>query len=348
MYILKHKEFILLPLAYNEFCNDIESLRDSGKYAGRIEIDRIIDNQLLEEIVKFCSQEKDCLYVIDMKHIISYENKAFKKLLECSQSNIIIANIDNSLYDSVKEDLEYKYTVIDEKTLASEKGLEMFYLKHHDKISNIYHEETVMIVNWMKQNVKKEDIQNIKPLDSSGVYCNMYINAKRLFTDPNRYCFIIYQMICMIVQENCEVDALISASRNGANIASVIGWLLDKKVIHCTNLGPKFSLAASSVYKDIRKNRKYIYIYDFMCLGTEAKLLNTLLSFKGAILMEGYGIANYIDLEKNSQFSVFSKIKSLVDVQKEKVGYRIAGSKEEIERMLIEGDKVYDSRLCRV
>lgn len=348
MYIIKHEGFILLPLAYNEFCNDIESLRNSEKYAGRIEIDRIIDNQLFENIIEFCSKDKENLYVIDMKHIISYEKKALKKLLGCSDFKIIIANIENNLFDSINEDLEYKYTAIDEKTLISNKNLEIVYKKYHDEIHNIYHEEAVLIVNWMKQNVKKSDIQNIKPLDSSGVYCNMYINAKRLFTDPSQYCFIIYQMICMIMQNNCDVDALVSASRNGANIASVIGWLLNKKVIHCTNLGPKFSLAAGSVYKDIRRNRKYIYIFDFMCLGTEAKLLNTLLSFKGAVLIEGYGIANYINLEANSQFSVFGKIRSLVDVQREKIGYRIAGSKEEIEGMLIEEDIEYASRVYRV
>lgn len=348
MYIIKHEEFILLPLAYNEFCNDIESLRKSEKYAGSIEIDRFIDNHLLENIVEFCSKDKKKLYVIDMKHIISYEDKAFKKLLKCVDSKIIIANIENVLYDSIKEDLDYKFIAINEKTLVSNKDLEMVYDKNHDEICNVYHEEAVLIVNWMKQNVKKSDIRNIKPLDSSGVYCNMYINAKRLFTDPNQYCFIIYQIICLIMENNCEVDALVSASRNGANIASVIGWLLNKKVIHCTNLGPKFSLAASSVYKDIRRNRKYIYIFDFMCLGTEAKLLNTLLSFKGAVLIEGYGIANYINLEENAQFSVFGKIRSLVDVQREKIGYRIAGSKEEIEGMLIEEDVEYVSRLYRV
>ena len=222
------------------------------------------------------------------------------------------------------------------------------YSAYYDEIHNIYHNETVTIVQWMKQCVTKESVKNIKPLDSSGIYCNMYINAKRLFIDPDKYYFIIYQMICMIASSNQNFDALVSASRNGANIASIIGWLLNKKVIHCTSLGPKFSLAPNLIYKEIRHKKRYAYIFDFMCLGTEAKLLNALLNSKGANLVEGFGIANYINLEHNLQFSVLNKMNSLVDVQKEKIGYRIAGSKEEIEEMLIEESEEYVSGLCRV
>lgn len=348
MYIIEYDNFTLLPLAYNEFCNDIESLIQPKEYAGAIEIERIIDSSTFENIVAYCNKDKKILYVIDMRDIISYENKIFKKLLECTNAKIIIINIQNSLFESIKEDLNNEYIEIDNKTLCSRDDLKNIYEKLCDEIYNIYHNETIAIVHWMKQNVTQEKLRDIKPLDSSGVYCNMYINAKRLFIDPDKYCFVIYQMISMIIKSGCKFDALVSASRNGANIASVIGWLLNKKVIHCTSLGPKFSLGASSGYKDVRKNKKYIYIFDFMCLGTEAKLLNALLSYKGASLVEGYGIANYIDFEDSSKFSVLNKMRSLVDVQRENVGYRIAGSKKEIEDMLIKENKDYVFGVHRV
>lgn len=348
MYIIKNEKYILLPLAYNEFCRDIESLKEREKYDGNIKIERIIDGQTIDNIVEYCNKNNNLLYVIDMRYIISYENKTFRKLLEATNAKILIINIGNNMVESIKEDLKGAYTVVDEKTLSSDANLQMIYEEYRDDIHNIYHKETVAIVYWMKHNVTEENIKGLKPLDSSGVYCNMYINAKRLFTDSDKYCFIIYELICMIVNNDQEIDALVSASRNGAIIANIIGWLLNKKVIHCTHLGPKFSLAASSFYKDIRKNRKYAYIFDFMCLGTEAKLLNTLLSFRGANLVEGYGIANYINLEGVSEHNVFTKMRSLVNVQKEKMGYRIAGTKEEIEGMLAKESKDYVSGLCRV
>lgn len=348
MYIIKDEKFVLIPLAYNEFCNDIKSLSDSKKYAGEIEINRIIDSCALEEIVKYCNKDEEILHIIDMRNIVSYENKIFKKLLEIKKTKIIIVNIESSLINSIKEDLNDKYEQIDDYTLCSDSKLKNKDTSLQDAVNNIYHKETVKIVQWMKQCVTPKNVNDIKPLDSSGIYCNMYINVKRLFIDPDKYCFIIYQMICMIANSNQEVDALVSASRNGANLASIIGWLLNKKVIHCTSLGPKFSLAPNMIYKDIRKNNRYAYIFDFMCLGTEAKLLNALLNSKGANLVEGFGIANYIDLESGSQFSVLSRMNSLVDVQKENIGYRIAGSKEEIKEMLIEESAKDVSGLHRV
>lgn len=348
MYIIKDKAFVLIPLAYNEFCNDIKSLNSSREYAGEIEIKRIIDSCMIENIVEYCNENKNNIYVIDMTNIISYENKIFKMLLEIQDSNVIITNIDVSIFEKIKENLNEEYTQLEKNTLCSNIEMQKKYIYLKDKINNIYHKETVAIVDWMKQCVTKETVKNIKPLDSSGVFCNMYINAKNLFLDPNKYIFIIYRMICMIKKSDIEIDALVSASRNGANIASIIGWLLNKKVIYCTSLGPKFSLSPSLIYKDIRKNNRYAYIFDFMCLGTEVKLLNALLNSKGASLVEGFGVANYINLECDFQFNVLSRMNSLVDVQKENIGYRIAGTKEEIEEMLIEERDAYVSGLCEI
>lgn len=198
MYVIRDKKFVLIPLAYNEFCNDIKSLGDSPKYAGEIKVKRILDNSALEDIIEYCSQDKDILYIVDMKNIMSHANRVFKRLLELENVKIIIVNIEGSLIDNIKEDLNDRYEQIDEYTLCSENKLKDSYSAYYDEIHNIYHKETVTIVQWMKQCVTKESVKNIKPLDSSGIYCNMYINAKRLFIDPDKYYFIIYQMICMI------------------------------------------------------------------------------------------------------------------------------------------------------
>lgn len=348
MYVFKYEKFTLIPLAYNEFCNDIESIRESKKYDGDIQIERVIDAVTLDNILKYCNNEEKTLYVIDMKYIISYEDKVFRNLLQHSNLKIIIVNIADYLIDGISEDLDDKYTLVENNHLCSDSSLEYAFLENYRAISDIYYKENVAIVYWMKKNVTEESIETLEPLDSSGIYCNMYINAKRLFIEPDKYCYIIYQLICMIKSSDEEFDALVSASRNGANIASIIGWLLNKKVIHCTSLGPKFSLAARSINKDIRKNGKYVYIFDFMCLGTEAKMLNALLSFRGASLIGGYGIANYVNLTIGTKYSVLAKVRSLVNVQEEGIGYRVAGTKEEIKEMLMKERFSYVSRLCRV
>ncbi len=343
MYIIKEEKYLLMPLAFNEFCNDIVSLRDSSKYVGPIQSKRIIDNDVIDEIIAFCNNS-DLPIVIDMNNIINYSNRSFSRLLSIENAQIVISRVEESLRDTIEEDLGSIYITIDNSLCSSEKMRE-FYQCEKNSILNVDHIENLRIVNWMKQCVTVDEVDHLQPLDSSGVYCNMYINAKRLFADPIKYYFIIYQMICMIDNSEKDFDALVSASRNGANIAEIIGWLLNKKVIYCPSLGPRFSLAIHLVDNKIRKNRKYAYIFDFMCLGTEAKMLNALLSFAGASLVEGYGIANYINLEHEYQFGVLNRMNCLIDVQKEKVQYRIAGSKEEIRDILVEGKDSYATRI---
>ena len=124
--------------------------------------------------------------------------------------------------------------------------------------------------------------------------------------------------------------------------------MLDKKVIHCPNIGPKFSLALHLVEGKIRKDKKYAYIFDFMCIGTEAKLLNALLSFGGGNLVCGFGVANYIDLKQEHRFGVLNKVKCLVDVQAENIGYRIAGSRDEIKDMIFEENEENEQRIFAV
>lgn len=349
MYVITNEKFHLIPLAYNEFCKDIESLVELKKYAGTIEIDRIINKDTVCSLIEYCRQDWDKLYVLDMQHIVSYENRALNMLLDCSNIKIIIVNIDNGLIVNVKEDLQGKYKETRGNTLCSHEQLEAVYDKLAGEIEGIYKTLLVNTVKWLRQIVTKDKLHELKPLDSSGVYCNMYINVKRLFTDPAQYSFVIYHMVKMIKECDIEADALVSASRNGANIASILGWLLDKKVIHCASLGPKFSLVSGSIDTEIRKHKKYIYIFDFLCLGTEVKLLNALLNLKEAKLATGFGIANYRNLENVSQLSVLAKISCLVDVQKENFGYRIAGTKEEIAKLLVEEDRDYGTaRLHRI
>lgn len=347
MYILKNEDYSVIPLAFCDFCDDISRLGSLPKYAGKVSIDRVIDVELFCEIVEFCKNNEDMLVIIDMLNVISCGNRVCKCLLEINNPNIIIVNIHSSLIEIVKEDLKDEYYKIDSNTLCPREELGEKYFTIKNDIKDIYHHEMVTIVQNLKQSVNKDDVEKIQPLESSGIYCNMYINVKNLFFDSDKLMFVIYQMICMIEKDEQDFDALVSASRNGANLACIIGLLLEKKVVYCANLGPRFSLAPKMIDKEIREDKKYVYIFDFLCLGTEAKLLNALLKAYGASLVKGYGIANYISVGDKQQQNVLRKMRSLVDVKEEQLGYKIAGSIDEIKEMLVEENK-YDSGLFKV
>lgn len=351
MYIIRKKKFLFLPLAYNDFCDDINSICQLGTFTGTICIQRIINAEVINRVKDFIERNafasgENWMYVIDMQNIISYADHAFEYLRKISDAPILICNISRENMENIKEDLQYRYFEIDRSTVSVNVDLSKVYQQIEGEISGIYHDEVCNIVKWMTVRVKEEDIPNLKPLDSSGVYCNMYVNAKKLFLKPENYNFILYQMVKEVSIYRDEIDALVSSSRNGANLANLIGWLLNIKVIHCINLGPRFSLSTYKIRKDIRKNKKYLYIYDFMCLGTEVKVLNTILGVRDAQLIGGVGIANYIDLEDSGgQKSVLGKMKSLIDIKKAGIPYKIAGTKEEIKAKLVKEGDDYESNI---
>lgn len=354
MYVMEHKRFVLIPIAYNDFYKDIQKIKIQGEFSPPISVERFLNEQDFDKVISYVVSDaieggNDKVYVIDMRDIISYKEKIFAKLVHHKNLPIVIMNINNKIRNYIREDLKDILIEVEEEIIAiNEEARERFLFLGHE-IKNAYHSENCNIVRWMTDNIKENDMDALHPLDSSGIFCNMYVNAKKLFRDPDRYSFIVYEMIRSISKRKTEIDALVSASRNGANLASVIGWLLGIKVVYCANLGPKFSLMTYNIERNIRKNKKYFFVYDFMCLGTELKVLNAIIGVRGAFLIGGMGIANYISpTEEELQYSVLGKMDSLIDVKKENIGYKIAGTKQEIKLLLMEGEEKYVSRLQRI
>ena len=95
MYIIRDTKYILIPLAYNEFCNDIKSLRDSSKYVGPIQRKRIIDKNIITDIIDICNKNLNIPIVIDMNNIINYSNRDFNRLMNVS-INLQIVVVNNN------------------------------------------------------------------------------------------------------------------------------------------------------------------------------------------------------------------------------------------------------------
>ena len=131
----------------------------------------------------------------------------------------------------------------------------------------IYHEIDIQILREMTSVLKEDEIKNASPLDSSGVYSNMYIDVARLFFEPEKHRYIVYRLINKIIENEKNIDnidAFVSASRIGANLANIIGWLMGKKVIFCNNIGPKYSLTLQYLLQDIRP-KKSTHIFLMSC-----------------------------------------------------------------------------------
>lgn len=132
-------------------------------------------------------------------------------------------------------------------------------------------------------------------LASSSVYVDHYVDIKRLFMDPDELSLIIYYMSRCLLALDKEYDALVATSKNGAILATLLGRMVGRDVVCCVNVGPQYALPASAV-EHIQPGKRYVYVYDFICLGTEAKLLHALVTSRRAALIGGIGVASYIPL----------------------------------------------------
>lgn len=168
-------------------------------------------------------------------------------------------------------------------------------------------------------------------LSSSNIYTNHYVDVKRLFMQPENLNIILYYMAKRLAPKKLEYDAIVSTSKNGAVLSTLVGQLLNKDVVHCVNVGPQFALPIQAVEETFQKHKRYIYVCDFICLGTEVKLLHALMTSRQAIFVGGVGIANYIPLcneDLKKAHSPLASVSCLVDLISAGIPYEIHIIKE--------------------
>lgn len=188
--------------------------------------------------------------------------------------------------------------------------------------------ETVKGINTNLSELNPKEPRDL--LASSGVYVDHYVDIKRLFMDPDELFLVVYYMSRWLLTANREYDALIATSKNGAILAALLGKMTGSDVVCCVNIGPQYALSASAV-EQIQPGKRYIYVYDFICLGTEAKLLHALVSSRRAFLAGGIGVASYIPLDNpdlRRKHSPLAELSSLVNLISADIPYHIYLSRD--------------------
>jgi|GEM_PF-1218925 len=338
LYTIGKERFEVISLAYNNFLNDLNDIKDGGKYAGQYSQERSLRGKEIEVIYDYIQgkEDKEITIIIDMNNIVFYPSRAFEKFMDLKENRIIFwrvadlsKKLKNDLSDYYLENIDSNGNILLFSNIFTK---EEFFREIQSSLADIYINECAEIVSRITKNHDAE-----KPQESSGIYSNSYVHIKDLFTKPYDYNYIIFELLSLINSLNIQFDALVSTSRNGAVIANILGWLLEKKVVHCTSLGPKYAIEVNTVNKEIRKGKKYLYIFDFICLGTEIKVLNALLDIKEAELVGGVGIANYIDFDSPyAKRNVLGNMKGLVNIMNFEIPYFIAGTKEDLKILMEE------------
>lgn len=264
----------------------------------------------VNELILFIKKYENKIYIIDMKNIKGVSSRVFERLCEINENlnSVILINTnklieDDVLHSWVNSKINTKYDFV----ISSNLGNEIFSSRYSDKeefLISIEKEKKRYLANFVFNKSIKEKVF----LPSSNLWANMYIDIKNVFSNPNILNLAIYELSCFIDNNyNEKYDEMICVSNNGFAIGNILSHLFDKKVVYLMNLGPYSALMSKNVIDKLNKEKHYLFIYDFSCLGTEIKIVKTIVNLHGSKLVGCIGVANY--LEKNdyqeNQFSTF-------------------------------------------
>lgn len=325
MYSLTKDEIDYIPVDFNMFYLSANEYKKSIKYTSQCRISESFVDEIVLEIIS----KPQMTFVIDMENVVSYSPRVFSKVAEYVD-RIIFFNINETyLRDRIESDMpELKWP---EKGMACGKQIGILDAKRivSQECNNIRFEK---ICNILAGLVDKREDTSIY-LESSGLYSNCYVDIKRLFLNVFDYYYIIFVLASMIAPNinSKKIDAFVSSSKNGAIIANVLGGLLDIKEVHLIGVGPKYAMELGDSVECIRNGKKYAYIYDYMCTGTELKIVSALINSKHGELAYAAGIAKYRD---ETGKNIVKHLDTIACTKDMGINYQISGEKRNIEHKI--------------
>lgn len=321
MYFFEGKNSVVIPVDFNVFFQSACDYKKNIRYSREYTLSEAVFNKLQ---VYLQNKKENKFIAIDMNHIVSYPARIFNKL-NIHENKVFFYGVNNpNLRQRMKEDLEDLIWLKDDVAC-----FENSYSNQVEKIiesecKTSRQEHQNRIIGKLVEDVPHK----VQLLESSGLYSNFYVNIKQLFIDVKGYYYIIFCLAEKISYLNEKVDAFISSSKNGAIIANVLGGILDIKEVHLIGVGPKYSMELGDSVDCIKAGKKYMYIFDFMCTGTELKIVSALVNSKKASLRYAVGVAKYRKAKIESQ--LFKNVIVLADTEELKIDYKIAGEEKDI------------------
>ena len=169
----------------------------------------------------------------------------------------------------------------------------------------------------------------------------MSLDYKRMFECPQDLQFIVgelYYIICYIKQHE-KIDFLVAASKNAISLTAILSHWLGIPAIYHTNIGQKyvkqkFADKVESQTDAVLKEKRYLMVFDVICLGTEARILNGIINVLGGNLIGAVGMVCVQEpdaIRKSDEDSILAKANCLSTAKEMELGYRIALTREELK-----------------
>lgn len=328
-FYLKDEDFAVIDLALSIFQFKQTHQDDKLCLDTDIMLNTLWIEALRTELSSLQREHPEALIGVNMEFIHSYQDRgAFSCFTKGIQdlSKIFFYNIlpDSLLLDRIKSDLESTGVTTE---FDQENGILylMRPMEANGKTLTRQCEKAVLarLEESVRGLISSQDPPEL--LASSNVYADHYVNIKKLFMKPDELYLIVYYMSRYLLKIDQNYHGLVASSKNGAVLASLLGRMTGKDVVYCVNVGPQYALPADAT-EQIQPGKRYVYVCDFICIGTEVKLLHAVISNRRAFLSDGIGVASYIPLhnpELEEKHSPLARMSSLVDLISAGIPYNV-------------------------
>ena len=281
-----------------------------------------------ELIKRHILENVNITYIIDMDGIKGGE-KVFECLASVDNIKLIYINCRYLIPSYLQGAYKEKINEMENEIFADLNGKQ--YIENtFENFNQFYQKVHTYYQDACAEKLEKEGVSKAITLNrSSNVYATAYVDIRKLLARNNSISIFSYGLYKILTQTE-NFDSFVVVSNNGAILANILANIFNKPVLYLLNLGPKIAINDNDFKSKIKKGNKYIYIYDFLCLGNEYKLLNMLLKINGAKLIKGIGIAQLLSVDRYGEGKGNPEsIICLKDYQ-DFFSYKIACYKEEL------------------
>lgn len=312
-------DMIIIPIQFNICFNNIELHYHNKKSEDLNPVPEVLTSDWGVIFKDFIESSRDKCIIIDLGGI-KVDEKVFNTWKDISDISLIYINCDELLIHSIKK--AYGEELIE---LRKTDGIycnvygSQFYTNNNLEANFINEVKTYFTDECAKRLALDGKDNVIKKNNSSNIFASFYIDIKKLFSrnkNMNVFLFGLYKKIEMLK----EYDYFVVVSSNGAIMANILSYLFKKEVLYLLNLGPTIALSNRDLRSKIKTNAKYLYVFDFLCLGNELKTLDMLLKINGAQLVYGIGVAQLLPSERYERNGY--KIDSLVKLEDYKDSFK--------------------------
>ena len=248
--------------------------------------------------------------------------------------NFMLVNLEPIIHDRLLNHFNNK--LLDYKTGIVENCLrtEGFSSQYND-ISEL--KDFGYLINHLKKKIQ-DNIEG-PGLTSSNVYSSKLFNMRKLFIDVITVKAAVYLMAIKLyelereLEEENKIDKLgyklISSSFNGCILANLLALVMKKKHISIPYLGPEIADEDNRYRKYLKRNDKFVYIYDFISLGNEQKTIAVVTKLLRAEVFCALGITYYRESKK-----YYDDTRSLINFEDIIKHVIITGEEEDLHNLM--------------